>query len=178
LAHLHRAATERERAGHRQWFYDQSASWLLLDFFTPVVTSWRSLPQTTTLAKVQERLGGRRTSWRTLREAAYVGDATLLHAGLTPLGAHLRPPLPLAEHEALAHVPAVDGSRLPALPRMAWALWHDDQPRAATRHGALAVLRQGPVEVTVPAGNGSERAAGRRLVRPGGFYVVARGSAD
>jgi hypothetical protein len=59
---------------------------------------------------------------------------------------------------------------------MAWALWQDDQPWAAKMHGAFAVLRQGPVDVTVTAGNGSERAAGRRLVQPGGFSGVDRGS--
>jgi hypothetical protein len=142
------------------------------------VTSLRGLQQTTTLAKVQERLGVRRTSLSTLSEAAYVFDATLLHEVLTTLGTQLRPHLPLAEHAALAQLTAVDGSLLPALPRMAWAPWQDDQHRAAKMHVAFAVLRQGPVDVTVTAGNGSERAQWRRLVHPGGFYVVDRGYAD
>ena len=155
--HLHRAATERDRAGNRQLFYDQYASLLLLYFFNPVVTSLRGLQQTTTLAKVQKRLEVHQTSLSTLSEAAYVFDAALLHEVLTTLGARLRPHLPLAEHAALAHLTAVDGSLLPALPRMAWALWQDDQHRAAKMPVALAVLRQGPVDVTVTAGNGSER---------------------
>src|SRR5256712_14102942 len=61
---------------------------------------------------------------------------------------------------------------------MAWALWQDDQHRAAKMHVAFAVLRQGPVDVTVTAGNGSERAEWRRLVQPGGFSVVDRGYVD
>src|SRR5437879_7916260 len=61
---------------------------------------------------------------------------------------------------------------------MAWALWQDDQHRAAKMHVAFAVLRQGPVDVTVTAGNGAERAAWRRLVQPGGFSVVERGYVD
>ncbi len=178
LDHLHRAATERDRAGNRQVFYDQYASLLLLYFFHPVVTSLRGLQQTTTLAKVQERLGVRRTSLSTLSEAASVFDAALLHEVLITLGAHLRPSLPLAEHAALAQLIAVDGSLLPALPRMAWALWQDEQHRAAKMQVAFAVLRQGPVDVTVTAGNGSERAEWRRLVQPGGFYVVDRGYID
>src|SRR5215470_10741572 len=176
--HLHRAATERDRAGNRQLFYDQYASLLLLYFFNPVVTSLRGLQQTTTLANVQERLGIRPTSLSALSEAAYVFDAALLHEVLTTLGARLRPHLPRAEQAALPHLTAVDGSLLPALPRMAWALWQDDQHRAAKMHVAFAVLRQGPVDVTVTAGNGSERAAWRRLVQPGGFYVVDRGDVD
>jgi hypothetical protein len=43
---------------------------------------------------------------------------------------------------------------------------------------AFAILRQGPVDVTGTAGNGSERAAWRRLVPPDGFYGVERGSVD
>ena len=122
LAHLRPIGTERDRAGNRQLFYNQYASLLLLYFFNPVVTSLRGLQQTTTLAKVQERLGGHQTSLSTLSEAASVFDATLLHAVLTTLGAQLRPHLPLAEQAALAQLTAVDGSLLPALPRMAWAL--------------------------------------------------------
>ena len=120
LAHLRPVGTERDRAGNRQLFYDQYASLLLLYFFHPVVTSLRGLQQTTTLAKVQERLGVHPTSLSTLSEAAYVFDATLLHEVLTTLGAQLRPHLPLAEQAALAQLTAVDGSLLPALPRMAW----------------------------------------------------------
>ena len=178
FTHLHTVGTERDRAGNRQLFYDQYATLMLLSFFNPTVTSLRGVQQTTTLMKVQKRLGIRRTSLGALSEAAYVFDAALLHEIVTTLGAQLRPHVPLAEQEALAPLTAVDGSLLPALPRMAWALWQDDQHRAAKMHVAFAVLRQGPVDVTVTAGNGSERAEWRGLVQPGGFYVVDRGYVD
>ena len=178
FTHLHTVGTERDRAGNRQLFYDQYATLMLLSFFNPTVTSLRGVQQTTTLMKVQKRLGIRRTSLGALSEAAYVFDAALLHEIVSTLGAQLRPHVPLAEQEALAPLTAVDGSLLPALPRMAWALWQDDQHRAAKMHVAFAVLRQGPVEVTVTAGNGSERAEWRGLVQPGGFYVVDRGYVD
>ena len=178
FAPLRTVGTERDRAGNRLLFYDQYATLMLLYFFNPTVTSLRGLQQTTTLTKVQERLGVRRTSLGTLSEAAYVFDAGLLHEVLTTLGAQLRPHMSLADQEALAQLTAVDGSLLPALPRMAWALWQDDQHRAAKMHVAFAVLRHGPVDVTVTAGNASERAEWRRLVQPGGFYVVDRGYAD
>ena len=103
FAHLHRAATERDRAGNRQVFYDQYASLLLLYVFTPVVTSLRGLPQTTTLGNVQERLGIRPTSLSALSDAACVFDAALLHEVLLTLGARRRPHLPRAEPAALAH---------------------------------------------------------------------------
>jgi hypothetical protein len=178
FAHLRPVGTERDRAGNRLLFYDQYATLMLLYFFNPTVTSLRGLQQTTTLTKVQERLGVRRTSLGALSEAAYVFDAALLHEILTTLGSQLRPHMALAEQEALAQLTAVDGSLLPALPRMAWALWQDDEHRAAKMPVAFAVLRHGPVDVTVTAGNASERAEWRGLVQPGGFYVVDRGYAD
>src|SRR5712671_6310402 len=146
--HLHTAGTERDRAGNRQLFYDQYATLLLLYFFNPTVTSLRGLQQTTTLAQVHARFGIRRTSLGALSEAASVFDPALLQAVL------------------------------PALPRMVWAVWQDDQHRAAKMHVAFAVLRHGPVDVTVTAGNASERAELRRLVQPGGFYVFDRGYTD
>ena len=168
--HLRLAATERDRAGNRQLFYDQYASLLLLYFFNPVVTSLRGLQQTTTLAKVQERLGVHPTSLSGLSEAAYVFDATLLHEVLRTLGAHLRPQLPLTEQAALAQLIAVDGSLLPALPRMAWALWQDASigPRRCMWRlpscgRAPSMSRSRPERVG--------RAEWRRLVQPGGFYV-------
>jgi Transposase DDE domain len=176
--HLHAVGTARDRAGNRQLFYDQYATLLLLYFFNPTVTSLRGLQQLTTFAHVQAQFGIRRTSLGALSEAASVFDAALLHAVLTALSAQLQPHLSGAEQAALASLTAVDGSLLPALPRMLWAVWQDDQHRAAKMHVAFAVLRHGPVDVTVTAGNASERAELRRLVQPGGFYVFDRGYID
>jgi hypothetical protein len=178
FAHLHACGTERDRAGNRQLFYDQYATLLLLYFFSPIVTSLRGLQQASTLANVQQRLGVRQTSLGSLSEAAQVFDASLLHEVIAELGARLASGVPVAEQEALQHLTAIDGSLLPALPKMAWALWQDEQHRAAKLHVAVEVLRQVPVGGTVTAGNASERAALRRLVRPGGFYVMDRGYAD
>ena len=49
----------------------------------------------------------------------------------------------------------MDGSLLPALPRMAWALWLDEDHRAAKMHLTFEVLRGIPTQVTVTSGNGS-----------------------
>jgi hypothetical protein len=178
FTHLHTVGTARDRAGNRQLFYDQYATLLLLYFFNPTVTSLRGLQQLTTFAHVQAQFGIRRTSLGALSEAASVFDAALLHAVLTALSGQLQPHLSGAEQAALASLTAIDGSLLPALPRMLWAMWQDDQHRAAKMHVAFAVLRHGPIDVTVTAGNASERAELRRLVQPGGFYVFDRGSID
>jgi hypothetical protein len=182
LQELHTVGTERDRAGNRQLFYDQYATLLLLYFFTPAVTSLRGLQQLSTLTKVQQRWGVRRTALGTLSEAATVFDATLLQDVISELALRAwthapqgKPALGTKETALLRDLVAIDGSLLPALPRMVWAVWQDEQHRAAKLHLAFAALRQVPVGGTLTAGNGSERAQARQLVQPGGFYVCDRG---
>jgi len=169
LDHLHAAGTARDRAGNRQLFYDQYATLLLLYFFSPIVSSLRGLQQATTLAKVQHRFGVRSTSLGALSEAAQVFEAALLEEVIAEVGRRIPSPAVATERAALQALTAVDGSLLPALPKMAWALWQDDQHRAAKMHVAFEVLRHIPVGVTVTAGNASERTEWRRLVQPGGL---------
>ena len=85
LQALHEAGTERDRVGNRQLFYDQYATLLLLYFFTPTVTSLRGVQQLSTLSKVQQRWGVRRTALGTLSEAATVFDAALLQDVISEL---------------------------------------------------------------------------------------------
>jgi hypothetical protein len=178
LEHLHDAATERDRAGNRQLFFDQYAALLLLYFFNPVVTSLRGLQQATTLRKVQDLLGIRPTALGSLSEAARVFDAELLQGVIAELAARAGRVAPTPERAKLRDLTAVDGSLLPALPKMAWALWQDERHRAAKMHLAFEVVRQVPTGVSLTAGNGSEREQLRRLVRPGGTYVLDRGYVD
>lgn len=185
LEALHDAGAERDRAGNRQLFYDQYATLLLLYFFTPTVSSLRGVQQLSTLTKVQQRWGIRRTAVGSLSEAATVFEAALLQDVISELALRAwtrapqgKPALLQGDLALLRDLVAIDGSLLPALPRMAWAVWQDEQHRAAKRHVAFAALRHVPVGVTVTAGNGAERAQARQLVHPGGFYVFDRGSLD
>src|SRR5258708_5938135 len=82
---LHEAGTERDRVGNRQLFYDQYATLLLRYFFTPTVTSLRGVQQLSTLAKVQQRWGIRRTALGSLSEATTVFDAAMLQGGISEL---------------------------------------------------------------------------------------------
>ncbi len=185
LERLHGATTERDRAGNRQLFYDHYATLLLVYFFTPTVTSLRGLQQLTTLAYVQRRWGVQRTALGSLSEAATVFEAALLQDVISELALRAwtrapqgNPALLQGDAALLRDLVAIDGSLLPALPRMVWAVWQDAQHRAAKLHVAFAALRQMPVGVTVTAGSGAERAEARRLVQPGGFYVFDRGYVD
>ena len=75
LARLKDIGTERDRAGNRQLFFDQYISLLLLYFFSPTITSLRTLQQASTLEAVQRRLGIRATSLGSFSEAARLFDA-------------------------------------------------------------------------------------------------------
>jgi hypothetical protein len=182
LQALHAAGTERERARNRQLFYDQYTTLLLLYFFTPTVTSVRGIQQMSELRKVQQRWGVPCTGLSTLSEAATVFDAALLQDVIRELalrawaqGAQGKEVGSDRAQQLLRDLVAIDGSLLPAVPRLVWAVWQDAQPRAAKRHVAFAALRQVPIGVRGTAGNSSEREQTHHWVQPGGFYVCDRG---
>jgi len=177
LTDLHHAGAERDRAGHRELFYDQYALLLLLYYYNPTITSLRGLQRTTELSKVHH-LGIHRTSLGSLSEAQQVFDAGLLENVIAALVGRLPVLAAKAGQSALLPLVAVDGSLLPALPRMAWALWQDDTHRAAKLHVAFSVFKANPIAASVTIGTGSERTELRRFVQPGGFYVFDRGYTD
>jgi len=175
--HLHRCGTARDRAGKRELFFDQYAALLLLYFFSPVLTSLRGVQQATTLQKVQQRLGVRRTALGSLSEAAAVFDPALLRPIIADLAARAVPVVTGREAEALRGLTAVDGSVLPALPRMVWALWTDPQHRAAKMHVHFDVLKAVPCDATVTPAACSELEQLRATLQPGRLYVLDRGYA-
>jgi hypothetical protein len=181
LERLRPVGSGRDRAGNRELFFDQYATLMVLYYFNPTVMTLRGLRQFTTLEKVQRLCGVKPTSLGSLSEAARVFDPRALEpiiGELAAKAARSRAAFPSAKEAALAGLIAVDGSLLPALPRMAWALWQDATHRAAKMHVAFAVFPGVPVQATVTHGNASERDELRKLVQPGGFYVADRGYAD
>lgn len=181
LQRLRPIGTERDRAGNRELFFDQYAALMILYYFNPTVDALRGIQKFTTLEKVQRLCGVKPTSLGSLSEAARVFEPRALEPIIAELAAHAQSSpaaLPAAKEAALAGLIAVDGSLLPALPRMAWALWQDATHRAVKMHVAFAVFPAAPTSATLTAGHASERAELRKLVRPGGFYVADRGYAD
>lgn len=175
---LRRCGTDRDRAGNRQLYFDQYACLLLLYFFTPTLTSLRGLQQATALDKVQQRLGLRRTSRGSLSEAARVFDPQLLRPLIAELAGRAVPVVTGREADALRGLTAVDGSLLPALPKMAWALWMDERHRAAKLHLHFDVLKGVPADAAVTPAACSEPEQLRAALQPGRLYVVDRGYAS
>jgi Transposase DDE domain len=175
---LHDDATKRDRAGNRSLFYDQYACLLLLYFFNPVVKSLRGIQQTSRLDKVQRLFGCERVSRGSLSEASRVFDPELLRNIIGDLAPRALPLIHGKEAEALRGLTAVDGSLLPALPKMAWALWKDKEHRAAKMHIHFDVLKAVPTRVSITTANDSERDQLRAALDAGGFYVIDRGYRD
>jgi hypothetical protein len=178
LDRLHADATARDRAGNRQLHFDQYAGLLLLVFFNPLIDSLRGLQQASALAKVQKLLGCERASLGSLSEASRIFDPALLRKIIGDLAAQALPQIHGREAEALRGLTAVDGTLLTALPKMAWALWVDDEHRAVKMHLHFDVIQGVPVEATTTAGNASETAQLRATLQPGRLYVIDRGYAE
>jgi hypothetical protein len=178
LERLHADATARDHAGNRQLFYDQYACLLLLFFFNPIVKSLRGIQQASELDKVQRLFGCNRVSRGSLSEASRVFDPELLHALIGDIASQTLPLVHGKEAEALRGLTAVDGSLLPALPKMAWALWLDPQHRAAKMHVHFDVLKGVPVETTVTTANDSEKQQLRSTLQAQRLYVIDRGYAE
>jgi len=177
LEPLRNVATERDRAGNRQLFCDQYVGLLLIYFFSSVVTSLRGLQQVSELKKVQELLGIRQVALGSLSEAAHVFDAAVLHEIVAELALRALPLQTGREAEALRGLTAVDGSILPALPRMVWALWKDEQHRGVKLHLHFDVLAAVPADATITPAACSEPDQLAAMLKPQRLYVVDRGYA-
>jgi hypothetical protein len=169
LSRLHAIGTIRDKAGNRELFFDDYAALLLLYFFNPIVQSLRGLQQASGLSKVQQRLGVGRTSLGSLSEATGVFPAEHLRNIVQELAKEALPLEHGREAEALRGLTAVDGTLLPALPRMLWALWHDRDHHAAKMHLHFDVLRGVPCDATLTDGNSSELEQLRAMLQPGGY---------
>jgi len=179
LERLHSEGTDRDRAGNRELYYDQYVGLILLYFFTPVLTSLRGIQQAGELEKVQKLLGCSRPSLGSLSEAASVFDPEPLKDIIVELGNQALPLRPVGpELKALENLTAFDGTLLPALPRMAWALWVDNKNRAAKVHMTFEVLKGIPSLTTVTDANASEKEQLRGMLQPNRLYVHDRGLSE
>jgi hypothetical protein len=178
LDRLHHDATARDHAGNRRLYFDHYAGLLLLLFFNPILTSLRGLQQASALGKVQKQLGCSRAALGSLSEASRVFDPALLRHILGDLAQQAIPFVHGREAEALRGLTAVDGTLLTALPKMAWALWLDDQHRAVKMHLQFDVLKGVPSDATLTCGTGSEIEELRATLQADRFYVIDRGYAE
>lgn len=175
LAPLHDHRPDPKRRLH----YDEFCAWLLLYFFTPVLTSMRGLQQASGLDELQRKLKLPRFSLGSFSEAGHVFDPDLLVPVMEQISERLGDIEPESRlcPDGLRPT-AVDGTLLHALPKMAWALWHDDEHRAAKLHLQLDLLSGAPTRPTVGNAQASECRTLERALEPGRLYIADRGYFD
>jgi len=178
LESLHKAGCQRDRAGNRKLHMDQYMSLLLLYMFNPICTSLRAVQKASELKKVQHKLGCPRASLGSLSEAATVFDSTLMQEIVTDLAAQLRPISSHAKLDDLAGIlTAVDGTLINALPKMAWALWKNDQ-NAIKAHTQFDIEKHVPIKITITQANTGEIEVLTENLESGRIYVKDRGFAS
>jgi Transposase DDE domain len=175
LAPLHDHCPDPKRTLH----YDEYCAWLLIYFFTPVLTSMRGLQQVSDIEPLRRRFGLPRFSLGSFSEAGNVFDPELLAAVIEEIGQCLGdietdPRLAGLERRPLA----VDGTLIRALPKMVWALWQDEEHRAAKMHLHFDILKGVPERATLTHANASETKELARSLQPGRLYINDRGYFD
>jgi hypothetical protein len=178
LESLHDVGCQRDRAGNRMLHMDQYISLLLLYMFNPICTSVRALQQASELKKVQRILGVPRASLGSLSEASTVFDSRRMQEVIESLNEQLKP---ITDHNKLKNLPgiltAVDGTLLKDLPKIAWALWIDDEHKAVKNHVHFEILKAVPVKASITDGNGNEKDVLAETLDAGRIYVLDRGYA-
>ena len=175
LRPLHAHRPDPKRSLH----YDELCAWLLLYFFSPILTSLRALQQASTLEQLQRQFKLPRFSLGSFSESAAVFDPKLLVPIMEQLGEQLSDIEPDERLRALERRPtAVDGSLLHALPKMVWALWLDEHNHAAKLHLQLDLLTGAPLAAAVSDAQASETRQLEQNLQAGRLYIADRGYFD
>lgn len=150
-------------------------SFQLFALLNPALKSARSLCVASRFQRVQQEVCRQPVKLTSFSEMQHVCDPALLAGLLRDLAAQALPTFGDARLRAqVGELIATDGTLLPALPRMAWALWQNPQNRAGKLHLEFSVWRQVPAEFTVTPANTCERLVWKTKLRPGVCYVNDR----
>ncbi len=173
LEKLQNHGCERDLAGNRRLHYDQYAALILLYFFNPIVTSLRGIQQASELKKVQRLLKCPRASLGSLSEAARVFDADLLRGIIGELIDKLPPLQRNARFDEIKGIiTLVDGTLLPALPKLVASMWQHDSHKAFKLHTHFELLRGVPTRMDLTGGNASEREVLKASLQADRVYVM------
>ncbi len=161
----------------RELDIEQLAGHLLIYFFTPVLTSLRSIQRASELKRVQKILGASRAALGSLSEACTVFDPEILRRVIHELVGELHGQQNLPRE--LKGLTAVDGTFLRAVPRMAWALFRTNEKyRGVKAHVLFDVELAAPIDVSLTAARASEKTELRKKLQPGRLYVMDAGYAQ
>jgi hypothetical protein len=162
----------------------QLAEYLSLFLFAlvnPLLATTRALCAASDLTRVQRELCGQSVSLGSFSEAQHLVDSVWLENLFTQLSAQVSGPAPRDPHQAWQQWFARDGSLLPALPRMHWALFGGGKAKksgaannAARLHLSFHLLDDKPAAVQITDGKTCERKTWQAQWERGAAYVGDR----
>lgn len=156
-------------------------SLFLFALVNPILATTRSLCAASQLSRVQRELCGQAVSLGSFSEAQHLVDPAWLEKLFTKLAAQVPAAMPRDPHQAWQQWFARDGTLLPALPRMHWALFgggkakRNGAPNKAVRlHLSFHLLDDKPAAVKITEGKTCERKTWRAQWEKGAAYVGDR----
>ncbi|MCR4317959.1 MAG: IS4 family transposase [Planctomycetes bacterium] len=173
---------ERAEEGNRVLEFHDYVVFLLFYYLNPLITSMRGLQQVSELPGIQKKLGVPKFSLGSFSESSSTKlfDAKILLDFIKELSSKMGAVTQKLDKRLLEMkqiLTAVDGTLLPTLSRVAWALWMDDKHRAAKAHVHYEILKGVAVDAEITHGSGSETSALKSMLEAGRCYVLDRGYA-
>ena len=176
----HIAPNKWERHGLRELDRQTYFGLFLFGLFNPVVDSMRALCSATRLGRVQEALGRQGpVNISGFSDAQHVFDPGILEPVMQGLLAEsLARCLPATKIGRITPelLRVFDSTLWKVVPRMGWANWRHQhcEQKAVRLHVKLRLADLQPDEVILTEGKICERAAMRKMLKPGEFYLGDR----
>lgn len=176
---------ETQQHGNRELFLDDVFIVYLLAFFNPTIRSLRTLEDLSLTSQAQKHLSIRKICKSTLSDFNKLVDPERLQPILAGLRRQLSRKLTGRQihdrdlHALLSQTIAVDGTFVPAVADVAWAVANSNN-HGSLRHRAridarIHVSTWLPEAIVVPESGESESDSAIRHVQPGKIYVYDRG---
>ena len=176
---------EEQQHGNRELFLDDVFVAYLLAFFNPTIRSLRTIEDLSLTNQAQKHLSIRKVCKSTLSDFNKLVDSERLQPILAGLRRQLsrkiagRPIRDRDLHTLLSQTIAVDGTFVPAVADVAWAVANSNN-HGSIRHRAridarIHVSTWLPEAIVVPELGESESDSAIRHVQPGKIYVYDRG---
>lgn len=158
----------------RQMALGEYLSLFLFGLLNPVVETMRGLCEASGLERVQREVCGRKVSLGSFSEAQAVVAPELLEAVFGRLAGEGPTPPSLPGLRGREQV--IDSTLWRVLPRMSWAFWRRQGglDNAVRLHVEFDLANGRPRQVELTPAKVCERAAWRRLARPGSCYIGDR----
>jgi hypothetical protein len=156
-------------------------SMFLFALVNPVLTTTRAICEASKLSRVRREFSGQPVSLGSFSEAQHLLDPVWLEQLFINLAEQVRGPAPRDPHQAWQEWFARDGSLLPALPRMHWALYGGGKAKAngapnnAVRlHLSFHLFDDKPAAAQITPGKICERKSWKGQWEKGAAYVGDR----